>query len=175
MILSGSKIEEVMGHDIIIDPFDKRKLNSNSYNLSLGNKLHIYKDDILDMKCNNQTIEIIIPKTGYVLQPNQLYLGFTVERTYSKKYIPIIEGRSSIARLGLSVHITAGLGEAGFDGKWTLELKCVKPLRIYPNVEICQIYFNEISGKIDLCRSKKYQNSNEIIPSKLYEELMEEM
>lgn len=177
MILSGSKIREALGKDIIIEPFKEAKLNSNSYNLSLGHKLLIYTGDVLDMKLDNPTEEIVIPEEGYILQPGQLYLGKTMERTCSRKYIPTIEGRSSIARLGLFVHITAGLGEAGFDGHWTLELTCVRPLKIYSGVEICQIYFNEVNAictKDDLCNSTKYQNSSEILSSKLHEEFMKE-
>lgn len=118
-------------------------------------------------------LDIEIPNDGLVLQPNQLYLGSTIEKTHTTNFVPIIEGRSSIARLGLFVHVTAGLGEAGFDGHWTLELTCVQPLRIYPNVSICQIYYNCICGRVDQCKSEKYQNSMEAEPSKLYKEIKE--
>jgi dCTP deaminase len=174
VIISGSQILKELNNTIFITPFDRSKLNSNSYNLSLDKKLKVYEDDVLGMKkkyAQNSMREIIIPDEGLILQPNRLYLGSTVERTLTCRYIPIIEGRSSVARLGLFVHITAGLGEAGFDGHWTLELTCVQPLRIYPNVPICQIYYNCIQGGIDLCGSKKYQKSTEAEPSKLYEEL----
>lgn len=174
MILSGSEIQKELNHTIFIRPFDELKLNSNSYNLSLAKHLKIYNDDVLDMNKEydiNCMTEIIIPDEGLILQPNKLYLGSTVERTCSTKYIPIIEGRSSTARLGLFVHITAGLGEAGFDGHWTLELSCVQPIRVYPNVSICQIYFNSIQGIVDLCKSTKYQYSMQAEPSKMFEEL----
>ncbi len=174
MILSGSQILEELNRSVFITPFDESKLNSNSYNLSLSRHLKVYKDDILDMKKeyeSNDMKEIEIPDDGLVLQPYQLYLGSTVEHTYTSKYIPIIEGRSSTARLGLFVHVTAGLGEAGFDGHWTLELTCVQPLRIYPHLSICQIYYNCISGKADQCKSRKYQHSIEAEPSKLYQEI----
>lgn len=171
MILSGSKIMEEINHSIFITPFDPSKINSNSYNLSLSKQLKVYNENILDMKHQNYMSEIIIPEEGLDLKPYRLYLGSTVERTCTTKYIPMIEGRSSTARLGLFVHIAAGLGEAGFDGHWTLELMCVQPLRIYPNVPICQIFFHEISGAIDLCKSWKYQNSKEAMPSQLYKEI----
>ena len=90
-------------------------------------------------------------------------------------YIPIIEGRSSVARLGLFVHVTAGLGEAGFNGHWTLELTCVQPIRIYSGYSICQIYFNTVLGTIDQCKSQKYQFSTEAQPSKLFKELTMEV
>lgn len=171
MILSGKMIRERIGKEIVIDPFDERKLNTNGYNLSLQNKLLIYENPILDMKSSNSITEVLIPEDGLVLHPGQLYLGSTVERTYTDKFMPIIEGRSSVARLGIFVHITAGLGEVGFNGNWTLELTCVQPVRIYPYVEICQIYFQEVVGEIELCHSNKYQNSIEPMPSKIYEEL----
>lgn len=175
MILSGSQILKELNNTIFISPFEITKLNSNSYNLSLSKELKTYADKTLDMKKKYQECQmntIIIPDEGLILKPNQLYLGSTVERTRTTTYIPIIEGRSSLARLGLFVHITAGLGEAGFDGHWTLELSCVQPLRIYPNISICQIYYNCIYGQVDLCKSKKYQNSITAEPSKIYTEIV---
>lgn len=170
MILSKSKILEELNHNIFIYPFNKNQLNSNSYNLLINNKLLVYTCNTLDLKTKNPYKEIIIPNEGYVLQPGELYLASTFERTRAIKYIPIIEGRSSIARLGLFIHISASLGEAGFDGHWTLELSCVKPLKIYPYTPVCQIYFNEISGYVDLCESQKYQHSNGVEASKMYKE-----
>lgn len=174
MILSGSQIRKELNRSISITPFDESKLNSNSYNLSLSRRLKVYKDDILDMRKEYESSdmqEIEVPDDGLVLQPHRLYLGSTIERTHTSKYIPVIEGRSSIARLGLFVHITAGLGEAGFDGHWTLELTCVQPVRIYPHISICQIYYHCIYGQADQCRSRKYQNSTEAEPSKLHKEI----
>lgn len=170
MILSKSKILEEINHNIFIYPFDQKQLNSNSYNLLINNKLLKYTCETLDMKKENPYTEIIIPEEGYTLQPGELYLASTFERTKTYKYIPKIEGRSSVARLGLFVHISASLGEAGFDGHWTLELSCIKPLKIYPFVPICQIYYNEISGDVDLCESKKYQHCEGVQASKMYRE-----
>ena len=178
MILSGSQILKELNHNIFISPFDVSKLNSNSYNLTLANELRVYNDATLDMRKEYRQIdmkEINIPEEGLLLQPNTLYLGHTVENTYTNKYIPIIEGRSSIARLGLFVHITAGLGEAGFNGHWTLELSCVQPIKVYPNISICQIYYNCVKGSIDQCSSRKYQNSIKADPSKIFVELEENM
>lgn len=174
MILSCSKIEsELKTGNILIDPFARRNLNSNSYNLTLDDKLLVYEAPVLDMGARHKMKEIIIPQNGFQMCPNELYLASTVERTVTNKYIPMIEGRSSVARLGLFVHITAGLGEAGFDGHWTLELHCVKPLVIYPCIQICQIYFHEVNclkSDLDFCRSKKYQNNNGVQASRLHYE-----
>ncbi len=170
MILSKSKILEEINQNIFIFPFNEKQLNSNSYNLLIDNRLLQYTNTPLDMKTENPFTKIIIPEEGYILQPGELYIASTLERTKTLKYIPKIEGRSSVARLGLFVHISASLGEAGFDGHWTLELSCIKPLKIYPYVPICQIYYNEISGCIDLCESQKYQNNIGAQVSKMYKE-----
>ena len=75
-----------------------------------------------------------------MLEPNRLYLGRTGEHTETKNLVPMLEGRSSIGRLGLFVHVTAGFGDVGFRGFWTLEIFCVQPIRIYSGLEICQIF-----------------------------------
>ncbi len=170
MILSGKEIKKHMGNEIIIDPFDENRINPNSYNLSLHNELLIYDNDILDMKKSNSTKKIIIPEDGLLLQPNKLYLGRTKEYTKTEKYIPMLEGRSSTGRLGLFIHVTAGFGDIGFAGYWTLEIFCVQPVIIYPNVEICQIYYHTISGDYDLYKSGKYQNNTGIQPSLMYKD-----
>ena len=168
MILSGKMIHEQMGKDIIIEPFDPARLNPNSYNLSLANELMIYEDGVLDMKKNNRTRSIQIPDDGYELQPQTLYLGRTAEFTETNNYVPMLEGRSSVGRLGLFVHVTAGFGDVGFAGYWTLEMFCIQPVRVYPNVEICQIYYHTLEGDFETYDSGKYQNNAGIQPSRLY-------
>jgi len=107
-----------------------------------------------------------------VLTPNQLYLGRTVERTETHNLVPMIEGRSSIGRLGLFVHVTAGFGDVGFCGYWTLEMFAVQPVKIYPGVPICQIFFHQIHGTITEYASEKYQHNHDIQPSMLFRELV---
>jgi dCTP deaminase len=106
-----------------------------------------------------------------VLTPNQLYLGRTVERTETHNLVPMIEGRSSIGRLGLFVHVTAGFGDVGFCGYWTLEMFAVQPVKIYPGVPICQIFFHQVAGQITEYASDKYQHNRDIQPSLLFREL----
>jgi len=170
MILSGKEILNRQGKDIFIEPFDANQINPNSYNLKLHNELHVYQDDVLDMKKNNEIEKIIIPETGYKLEPGILYLGRTIERTHTDKYVPMLEGRSSVGRLGICIHVTAGFGDIGFNGFWTLELFCIKPVIIYPNVEIGQIYYHEIKGEYDLYRSGKYNNNKGIQRSLMYKD-----
>ncbi len=172
MILSGLEIEKNLGKNIIIEPFNRSQLNSNSYNVRLHNKLLVYKEKTLDMKKPNETKEIIISEEGFKLEPNELYLGRTLEYTTTKNFVPMIEGRSSIGRLGIFIHITAGFGDVGFSGYWTLEIFCIKPIIIYPNVEIAQLYYHTIDGEYEEYSSGKYQNNTDVQPSMLYKDFL---
>ncbi|MGI6452828.1 MAG: dCTP deaminase [Syntrophomonadaceae bacterium] len=170
MILSGKEIKRKMGKEIWIEPFNEKQLNPNSYNLRLHNELIVYQDAMLDMKKDNPSTRLVIPPEGLVLEPGRLYLGRTYEYTRTDNYIPMLEGRSSVGRLGLFVHVTAGFGDVGFHGFWTLEIHCIQPIRIYPLVEICQIYYHVIQGDFDKYSSKKYQDSKDIQTSRLFQD-----
>lgn len=122
------------------------------------------------MKKVNKTKSIVIPDEGMLLEPGRLYLGRTYEYTKTDKYVPMLEGRSSIGRLGLYIHVTAGFGDVGFSGYWTLEIQCIQPVKIYPMVEICQIYYHSIEGEYERYQSGKYQNNSGIQPSMLYKD-----
>lgn len=168
MILTGKQIRDQLGKGIVIEPFAENQLNPNSYNLKLHNQLLVYEDHVLDMKKENKYKSIVIPEEGIVLEPNKLYLGRTKEYTETDRFVPMLEGRSSVGRLGLFVHVTAGFGDVGFCGYWTLEIHCIQPVRIYADVEICQIYYHTIQGDYDKYSSGKYQNNTGIQPSLLY-------
>lgn len=170
MIISGREIKKRLSTDIEITPFNEKQLNPNSYNLRLHNELLVYQENVLDMKKKNEATSIIIPVDGLLLTPGKLYLGRTVEHTRTDNLVPLIEGRSSIARLGLFIHITAGFGDVGFKGYWTLEIFCVQPIKIYPDIEICQIFYHTIQGDFDRYTSGKYQNNRGIQTSLLYTE-----
>lgn len=170
MILSGKSIQRYLGKGITIEPFSESALGPNSYNLKLHNELLVYETPTLDMKKKNPVKKIIIPDEGLLLEKDTLYLGRTVEYTKTEKFVPMLEGRSSIGRLGLFIHVTAGFGDVGFAGFWTLEMYCIKPIVIYPNVEICQIFYHTIEGEYSLYKSNKYQNNTEVQPSMLYKD-----
>jgi dCTP deaminase len=171
MILSGLQIQNCLEGDIVIEPFDEQQLNPNSVNLTLHGELMTYEEVILDMRKANRVRRIEIPPEGYVLNPNQLYLGRTAERTETHNLVPMIEGRSSVARLGLFVHATGGFGDVGFCGYWTLQMYAVQPVRIYPGVSICQIFYHEITGEVLEYSSGKYQHNQGIQPSLMFMEL----
>jgi dCTP deaminase len=172
MILSGKQIKKELNDTIHITPFSESQLNPNSYNLKLHNELLVYSNHELDMRVPNLTEKIIIPEDGILLETNKLYLGRTLEHTKTDTYVPMLEGRSSVGRLGLFIHVTAGFGDVGFDGYWTLEIFCIQPIRIYPGVEICQIYYHDIKGEYDKYTSGKYQHNQEIQPSLLYKDFL---
>lgn len=170
-MLTGSQIlKEIKEGNISIDPFDPTRINPNSYNLTLNKNLLVYHDSIIDFKKDNPMDRIIIPDSGLVLKPNTLYIGRTNEICSTSKFIPMINGRSSIGRLGISVHITAGFGDIGWKGTWTLEIIASKFVRIYPDIEFCQVcyfttygdtgiqYQGRYQGQIDPTSSRSYMN-----------------
>lgn len=159
MILTGPEITAAVSDGRIkICPFDESHVNPNSYNVRIGNTLLTYMDDPIDAYRENATKSIEIDDSGFVLQPEHLYLGHTVELVGSDSYVPLLFGRSSVGRLGLFVEITAPIGDIGFHGQWTLMLAPVRPLRVYPGMKIGQVMFFMSYGKIDLYAGK-YQRS----------------
>lgn len=171
MILSGKEILKKRKEGLIqIEPFDETQVNPNSYNLRLHNELVVYTSLPLDMQKLPETQRIDIPESGYELKPGILYLGRTLEFTETHGLVPMLEGRSSIGRLGMYVHVTAGFGDVGFKGYWTLEISVIHPLIIYPGVQICQIFYHTVEGEITEYKSGKYQGNTGIQPSLLYKD-----
>jgi len=165
MILSGKEILNKLGKEIDIKPFNPDNIGPNSYDLMLDNKLRVYEvKGCLDIMNDTPTKEIVIPKDGLILQPNMLYLGSTLEHTKTLGYVPMLEGRSSMGRLGLSIHVTAGFGDIGFSGHWTLEISCIHPIKVYPYIRICQIYYHKIEGEY-VPYNSKYQGNTGVQPS----------
>ncbi len=154
MILTDLKIKEAIDKgEILIDPYRPECLGTNSYDVHLGEYLAVYHDDILDAKKHNTVNHFEIPDSGFVLQPGELYLGVTEEYTETHKTVPFLEGKSSIGRLGIDIHATAGKGDVGFCNTWTLEISCVKPVRVYAGMPIGQLIYFQIDGDV-----KNYYN-----------------
>lgn len=149
MILTDLKIlEEMKTGAIVISPFDKKFLGSNSYDVHLGRHLAVYKSDILDAKVHNEVDHFEIPADGLILLPHRLYLGVTEEYTETHRHVPFLEGKSSIGRLGIDIHATAGKGDIGFCNTWTLEISVKQPVRVYRGMPIGQLIYFEVSGEI---------------------------
>lgn len=141
---------------IKIEPWNEDALGTNSYDVHLAPILRCYSDDVLDCRKKPTTYDINIEhEDGYVLQPGELYLASTTEYTESHQHIPILNGKSSLGRLGLSIHVTAGTGDVGFCNYWTMELFVIKPLRVYAGMPIGQLLWFEASGRPDVTYKNK--------------------
>ena len=169
MLSSQALKDEIKRKSINVDGKNDN-IQNNFIEVTLGDSIKVYDAPFLNVTEDTPTREIIIPQEGLMLKPNELYLGRTLEYTKTKKYVPMIEGRSSIGRLGIFIHITAGFGDVGFAGYWTLEIFCIKPIIIYPNVEIAQLYYHTIDGEYEEYTSSKYQNNTDVQPSMLYKD-----
>lgn len=157
---------------IRLDPFRVEQLNPTSYDLTLGDEVAVYKTwvetflyehqtgvqdgtrfqpraGILDARQEPQVERFVIdPQQGWLLKPGIGYLMHTNERVSTKAYVPILDGKSSIGRLFIQVHATAGYGDPGFDGQFTLEVIVQHPIRVYPGMRVCQIRFQEMTGEV---------------------------
>ena len=165
MILSDKKIlEEIKNKNIVIEPYDRECLGTNSYDVHLGKWMAFYCDKVLDSKKHNKIDMFEIPEEGYVLQPSKLYLGVTQEYTETQNFVPFLEGKSSIGRLGIDIHATAGKGDAGFCNYWTLEISVKMPVKVYVGMPIGQlIYFKMTEGvevPYNLKKSAKYNEKS---------------
>lgn len=150
MILSDIRIlEEIEKGNIVIEPFDRQCLGTNSYDVHLGKHLAVYKSRVLDAKQHNEIEHFEIPSEGYVLEPNTLYLGVTQEYTETQAHVPFLEGKSSTGRLGIDIHATAGKGDVGFCNTWTLEISVAQPVRIYEGMPIGQLIYFVVEGDIE--------------------------
>jgi len=149
MILTDKKIlEEMERGTIVITPFNKKFLGTNSYDVHLSRHLAVYRNDILDARVNNEIDFFAIPDEGLILLPHRLYLGVTEEYTETHAHVPFLEGKSSVGRLGIDIHATAGKGDVGFCNTWTLEISVKQPVRLYHSMPIGQLIYFEVSGDV---------------------------
>jgi dCTP deaminase len=156
MILSDTRIlEEMEKGTIKIVPYNREDLGSNSYDVHLGKDLARYVDRELDAKKHNTIEHFEIPEEGFVLQPHEFYLGVTLEYTETHAHVPFLEGKSSTGRLGIDIHATAGKGDVGFCGNWTLEISVKQPVRIYKGMPIGQLIYFPVDGEIEVKYNQK--------------------
>jgi len=175
MILTGAEIKkQVELGKLTIAPFDERYLNPNSYNYRLGGHYIVDSYEKYDLGSVDDNM-LKIPSEGLLLQPGKLYLSSTYEVIGSEYYVTSLIGRSSVGRLGLFLQISADLGNLGQAHKWTLELTCVQPIKIYPEMIIGQVSFWKPEGLIDLKYRDNYSiydypqksNSNKLFDASL--------
>lgn len=158
MILSGPAIYAAVERGFIdISPFDESRLNPASYDLELGDEVGIYAvpgglrgyKRTLDSKHESPFMLERMDRTeGFTVEPGYLYLMHTRERISTKRFVPVLDGKSSIGRLGVLVHVTAGYGDPGFDGQYTLEVTSIAhPVVLYPGMLIAQMRFHDLVGE----------------------------
>jgi dCTP deaminase len=149
MILTDHQIlEEIKKGSIKVEPFRRECLGSNSYDVHLGKTLAVYNTNVLDAKKHNEITTFEIPVDGFVLEPDKFYLGVTEEYTETKAHVPFLEGKSSVGRLGIDIHATAGKGDVGFCNHWTLEISVKQPVRVYAGMPIGQLIYFETKGDL---------------------------
>ena len=151
MILSGPMIQhEYLQGNIEIDPFDPEQINPASYDLTLGDQVLCYDFPLVHDAKDEPTKfrHARIGPEGFVVHPRRGYLMHTIERVKTDKHVPVIDGKSSIARLFLQIHITAGFGDVGYDGQYTLEVVTHEAsIRLYAGMRIAQIRFHAMLGE----------------------------
>lgn len=170
-ILGGKEIvKAIESGDIVVDPFRPENINPASLDLTLGSQVAVYdrvvramlsngiedgsrfepiRGPCLDMAKQNGVIHFDIGPNGWMLRPGILYLMHTHERVLAKRHVPVLDGKSSIGRLGVKIHETAGFGDVGFDGQYTLEVTVIQPVRVYAGSRFCQIRFHAIVGEFE--------------------------
>ena len=168
MILTGMEIiKQVHEGKIMIDPFDEKFVNPNSYNYHLGSKIKIAPIGTVDARERQIWTEVDIPDSGFLLLPSRFYLGHTVEMIGSHFFVTSLIGRSSVGRLGLYLQLSADLGQLGAIHSWTLEMKVIQPLWIYKGMVIGQVSFWLPLGEIFLYEGQ-YGNSNFPLESQVF-------
>lgn len=179
MILTGKKIkDELKKGKIIIFPFCEKDIQPNSYDFHLGSEIIRYKRGIInnEIKKKQQIIKID-KKNGFKLIPGELYLGITKETIASDTYSQLLFGDNSIGSLGIWVHISAPLAHVGSKIRWTLEIKTIKTVTVYPGMKFGKICFLKNDGKINKYGCNKFPDSgryinNKITPSLFYNDFL---
>ncbi len=178
MILTDQEIlNSIERGEILISPFRRDCLGSNSYDVHLGRTLAKYDSRTLDSKAHNTITTFEIPDEGFVLEPSEFYLGVTAEYTETLKHVPFLEGKSSVGRLGIDIHATAGKGDVGFCNYWTLEISVKQPVRVYADMPVGQLIYFEIKGETlnpyNLKASAKYNAKTPIpVESMMFKNLL---
>jgi dCTP deaminase len=156
VILSDREILAAMERGTIkIEPFKLGALGGNSYDVHLGPVLRVHAADpdhgyvLLDAKQDNPVVDVRIPEDGLVLHPGVLYLASTVEYTETHEHVPYLDGKSSIGRLGVAIHATAGRGDVGFCNHWTMEIYVVEPVKVYAGMPIGQLTYHTVCGQVE--------------------------
>lgn len=165
-MLNKNAIQQELNHSIYVQDC-KENIGINYIPVTLGDTLKIYDTPTLDVKASNVFRTIPIPETGLLLEPNKLYLGRTNEYTKTYGLVPLLSGLPELAMLGIEIHITAGFGDNGFEGTWTLEIICANPTILYPNMTIGRLYYYSLIGDASIAYQGKYLGQIEPTESRI--------
>lgn len=180
-VLTGPEIEKQIEHGWIhINPYDPQQINPASYDLRLGDRVCVYSPNgdptcqyqFLDSKKENKPHYLRIPETGFVVRPGRIYLMHTEEKVRADHLVGVVDGKSSIGRLGLVVHSTAGYIDPGFSGQITLEVACLgEPVKLYTGMRIAQLRFMQLAGEPKLYSGNYVGNTAEgPVPSRSWKQ-----
>jgi len=173
MILTGNQIKKEINKSIFIDKYNEKSVQPNSYDFHLGKELIRYSKGILNE--NEKTIlgeKIILDKKGYILKPGEFYLGLTDETTASDKYAQLLFGDNSSSSLGVWVQVSAPIAHVGSKIRWTLEIRCVKPVKIYPGMKFGKICFLINDGEINTYGDPIFGDSGRYLENKISHSLI---
>ncbi len=184
MILSDRSIrEELAAGRIVIDPLDEAMIQPSSIDLTIDRFFRVFRNHttrVIDVKQNLEDLTELIEidaEDAFILHPGEFVLGSTAERVaLPTDLVARLEGKSSLGRLGLLIHSTAGFVDAGWDGHLTLELSNVAtlPITLYPGMKIGQISFIRMTTPADVpygsaAVGSKYQGQRGPTPSRYWE------
>jgi len=184
VILSDRSIKEAIeAKRIIIDPLDMSCIQPSSIDVKVSNLFRVFRNHttaIIDVKKDLTDLTELVEMKGdepFVLHPGEFVLGSTLERVaIANDLVARVEGKSSLGRLGLLIHSTAGFIDAGFDGHITLELSNVAnlPITIYPSMKIGQVSFMTMTTPAENpygsgASGSKYQGQRGPTPSRYFE------
>jgi dCTP deaminase len=177
ILVDGAIRKAIADGAVEIEPYNPDQINPASYDITLGSGVAVYKqwvhtwghrwfgaedgrfftrrNAILDVRFEPQVAEYQIdPQKGWVLKPGIGYLMHAHERVTTGEYVIVVDGKSSIGRLFLQVHATAGYIDPGFDGQYTLEVIVQHPIRVFPGMRLGQIRFHTAEGELENDYSK---------------------
>jgi dCTP deaminase len=183
VVLSDRSIrEEIEGGRIVIDPFDERLVQPSSVDVRVDRRFRVFHNSrypYIDVRQPMDDLTELVVKEGdepFILHPGEFVLGQTLERvTLPDDLVARLEGKSSLGRMGLLIHSTAGFVDAGFSGNLTLELSNVAnlPITIIHGMPIGQLSFMRMDGPVERPygsreTQNKYQGQTEPTASRFY-------
>ena len=184
MVLSDRTIKELIAAGRIeIDPYEPKRVQPSSIDLRLGDRIRVFanthKHSVVDLRRASEDLTELVtlkPDEPFILHPHEFVLGITLERVgLPDDLVGRLEGKSSLGRLGLLIHSTAGFVDPGWRGRLTLELANILnlPITLYAGMPVAQISFMQLTTPVERAYgspelASKYQGDTDPTPSKYH-------